>query len=328
VNISDQYITNTSRDSIYGEIISDLTAAEGLPESYESADVGRATNGAAKSLLAYVYVTRKEWSKAKDLLLQVLTAGTFSGATGKYGYALFDDFYDVFAQATKNGKEHIFSAQFGTNLGAANTRQWLSASFSSFNVGVYPIDCISDSSVVQIFSNNDTRKAVTFYTTQYDPSTGKTSVFNNPYTPYLNKFVDYSLSQLNQQVRSGINFPIIRYAEVLLLYAESLNELNGPGADAYKAINLVRERAKIVDLTIGLSKDEFRDSVFLERRREFVQEGKRWFDLKRRGGDYLVTALHKIASKSAASLKDTVFPIPYTELQLNPLLKQNPGWEE
>ena len=275
-----------------------------------------------------MYVTRKEWDKAKSLLLEVLTAGTFTGATGTYGYALFDNYYDVFAQATKNGKEHIFSAQFGTNLGAADTRQWLSASFSSFNVNVYPIDCISDSSVVKIFSSNDTRKAVTFYTTQYDASTGKTAVFNNPYTPYLNKFVDYSLSPLNQQTRSGINFPVIRYAEVLLLYAETLNELNGPTADAYKAVNLVREMAKTGDLTEGLTKDAFRDSVFLERRREFVQEGKRWFDLKRRGGEYLVAALHKIASKSAASLKDTVFPIPYTELQLNPLLKQNPGWEE
>ncbi|HTN38344.1 MAG TPA: RagB/SusD family nutrient uptake outer membrane protein [Arachidicoccus sp.] len=328
VDIKDQYVENASRDSLYAQIISDLTDATGLPAKYSAADIGRPTSGAAQSLLGYVYVTLKDWNQARVTLLKVLNAGRFPGASGNYGYGLFPDFHDVFAQESKNGIEHIFSVQFGTNLGAANSKQSLSSSFTSFNVNVYPIDCISDSSVVQIFEPGDTRKGVTFYTTQYDGSSGKTSVFNNPYTPYLNKFVDYSLSPLNQQGRSGVNFPVIRYAEVLLLYAETLNELAGPTPDAYRAVDLIRERAHINDLPLGLNKGDFRDSVFLERRREFVQEGKRWFDLKRRGGTFMVAALHKIASKSAASLKDTLFPIPYTELQLNPLLKQNPGWAE
>ena len=96
--------------------------------------------------------------------------------------------------------------------------------------------------------------------------------------------MDYSLSPLNNQTISGINYPVLRYAEVLLLNAEVLNEINGgPTAEAYNAINQVRARAHVADLTPGLSQADFRDSVFLERRKEFIQEGQRWFDLVQTG---------------------------------------------
>jgi hypothetical protein len=152
-------------------------------------------------------------------------------------------------------------------------------------------------------------------------------VYKNAYTPYFNKFVDYSLSPLSTQAQSGVNYPVIRYADVLLLYAEVLNEINGaPNGDAYNAINQVRSRAGVAALTTGLGQSAFRDSVFLERRKEFIQEGHRWFDLVRQGGTVLVDALHKIPAKSAASSKNTLFPIPQVEIQLNPQLKQNPGY--
>ncbi|HWZ04766.1 MAG TPA: RagB/SusD family nutrient uptake outer membrane protein, partial [Mucilaginibacter sp.] len=145
--------------------------------------------------------------------------------------------------------------------------------------------------------------------------------------PYFNKFVDYSLSPLTVQAQSGVNYPVIRYAEILLLYAEVQNEINGtPTADAYNAINQVRTRANVPNLTPGLNQSDFRDSVFLERRKEFIQEGQRWFDLARRGGTALVDALHKYPAKSAASSKNTLFPIPQVEIQLNPKLTQNPGY--
>jgi hypothetical protein len=139
--------------------------------------------------------------------------------------------------------------------------------------------------------------------------------------------VDYSISPLNDQTISGVNYPVIRYADVLLSYAEVLNELNGgPTADAYSAINLVRSRANVAALTPSLGQSDFRDSVFLERRKEFVQEGQRWFDLVRQGVDVYLAAQHKIAAHSAAAALDTLFPIPITEIQLDPLLTQNSGW--
>ena len=328
VDVASMQVARSSRDSVYALIISDLQdAAAALPASYAGADLGRATSGAAHALLAKVYVTRKAWALAQTELLKVLTAGSFAGATGNYGYGLFANFKDVFAKATKNGAEHVFSVQFQTNGGEAGATQYLSLSFTSFNTGTYPIDIPSDSSVSKLFAATDTRKAVTFYTTQYNAATGQTVVFNNPYTPYLNKFVDYSIAPLNNQSTSGVNFPVIRYAEVLLLYAEVLNEINGePVADAYTAVNLVRARANVAALTTGLSVGDFRDSVFVERRKELIQEGHRWFDLVRRGGDYYLAAQHAIAQHAAASLADTLYPIPITEIQLDPLLTQNPGW--
>ena len=130
-------------------------------------------------------MTRKQWSLAQTELQAVFNGG--------YGYALFQNFADVFKKATKNGVEHIFSVQYATNGGEANTTQYLSQSFNSFNTGTYPIDIPSDSSIAALFDNSDTRKAVTFYTSQYNAVSGQTVIFHNPYTPYLNKFVDYSL---------------------------------------------------------------------------------------------------------------------------------------
>jgi hypothetical protein len=203
----------------------------------------------------------------------------------------------------------------------------LSLSFTSFNPKTWPIDVPADSSLYKLFSATDTRRAVTFYSSVYNAATGQTVVFNNPYAPYFNKFVDYSLTPLNTQNQSGINFPVLRYADVLLEYAEVQNQLNGgPTADAYAAINQVRTRANVPNLTAGLNQSDFRDSVFLERRKEFIQEGHRWFDLVRRGGTVLIDALHKIPAKSAASAKNTLFPIPLVETQLNPKLTQNPGY--
>ncbi len=319
VDVSSLQVPRSSVDSVYAQIVSDLNEATSLPVSYSGADIGRATSGAAHTLLAKVYVTRKQWLQAETELQAI--------SNGGYGYALFLNFADVFKKATKNGAEHIFSVQFVTNGGEANTTQFLSSSFTSFNTGTYPIDIPSDSSISALFDNNDTRKAVTFYSSQYNAVTGQTVIFHNPYTPYLNKFVDYSLSPLNNQNISGINYPVLRYAEVLLLNAEVLNEINGgPTAEAYNAINQVRARAHVADLNPGLSQADFRDSVFLERRKEFIQEGQRWFDLVRQGGSVLVDALLKFPAKQAASLKDSLYPIPLTEIQLNPLLTQNPGW--
>jgi hypothetical protein len=319
IDLSTLQVPRTNIDTVYNQIISDLKNATNLPKTYTGANIGRATGGAAHALLAKVYVARKQWSSALVQLNAVINGG--------YGYALFPNFRDAFQKPTKNGVEHIFSAQFETNLGATNSTQYLSQSFVSFNTGTFPIDIPADSSVYKLYSANDTRRAVTFYSSVYNAATGQTVVYNNAYTPYYNKFVDYSLTPLTTQAQSGINYPVIRYADVLLLYAEVQNELSGgPTADAYASINKVRTRAGIANLTAGLSQSSFRDSVFLERRKEFIQEGNRWFDLARQGETALLTAVHKLPAKSAASSKNILFPIPLVEVQLNPLLKQNPGY--
>lgn len=316
IAVNAQKIKRSPKDTIYAQIIADLNEATLLPKTYTGADIGRVTSGAAHALLAKVYLTRREWTRAAAELTTVINGG--------YGYALFDSFLDVFQQATKNGKEHIFSVQFGTNLGAKNSTNSLSSgNFGSFNPAVYPGDQPADSSLYQLFASFDTRRDVTFFTQLYNASTGKYVQFG---AARFAKFIDYSISPLTNQSISGINYPVIRYADVLLMQAEVLNEINGPTADAYAAINQVRARAKISNLTAGLSQADFRDSVFLERRKEFIQEGNRWFDLSRRGGTYLYDALKKYPLKTGAAVKDTLYPVPQSEIDINNELTQNPGW--
>ncbi len=317
VDVKATLVARSPKDSVYLQIISDLTDATNLPKTYGVSDKGRVTSGAAHAMLAKVYLTRREWSKSLSELQTVINGG--------YGYALFPNYYDVFQKATKNGVEHIFSVQFETALGAKNSQQFLSsAQFNSFNPSVYPGDGPSDSTLYLMFDSNDTRRAVTFFTTQYNPATGQTISFG---AARFNKFIDYSINPLTNQPLSGLNFPVIRYADVLLMYAEVLDEINGgPTPEAYNAVNQVRTRAHIDGLTEGLNQPDFREAVFLERRKEFIQEGNRWFDLSRRGGTYLYDALKKFPAKTGAAVKDTLYPIPLSEIELNPLLTQNPGW--
>jgi hypothetical protein len=348
VEVNQLLTGRTSKDSIYQQIIADLTDASKLPATYSVSDKGRVTGGAARSLLAKVYVTRKEWTSALSELQKVIATGTFSEATGGYNYDLIPAFSQVFNPNFKNGAEHIFSVQYGT--GALRSLNYLSSSnFSSFSTTAYPGDLPVDSSLYQLFDASDVRRAVTFYTSMYNAATGKTVVLATPVNARFSKFIDFTITPITSQSLSKVNFPVIRYADVLLLYAEVVNELNGgPTTDAYTAINLVRARAHglyngngsyndhTYDLASGLSQSDFRDIVFQERRKEFIQEAHRWFDLVRRGvntstgNSYLIDALRKYPGKTGAfaatANRDTLYPIPQVERDLNPKLTQNPGW--
>jgi hypothetical protein len=311
------YVEKSPEENVYQQIIIDLQAAEDLPATYNAADIGRVTSGTAKSLLAKVYLTRKEWQKAAAKSKEVIDSKT---------YGLFDDFADVFNVATKNGKEHIFSAQFKGNFNyQGNSLASRSAANEVPGINGDYADALNTSShLYESFSNTDKRKAVTFVTQMISPSDGKLYTFE----PHLHKYYDPAV--IGNQGQSSKNFPIIRYAEVLLIFSEALNELNSsPTPEAYWAIDQVRKRAGIATLTDvapALSTDQFRDSVFQERRKEFVYEHQRWFDLVRRGATYYVNTL-KAAGKTLAAPKHIHFPIPQRELNLNPKLTQNPDWK-
>jgi len=364
-------VSRTSKDSVYLQIIADLDSAALLPATYTGADVGRVTSGAAHALLGKVYVTRHDWANAVVELQKAITPVTVSGGvalngTGTYGYDLFSNFNDIFLPSKKNGKEHIFSSQFNGTAGGFTSTNTLS-SFTWSNAS-YTADIPADATVVTgLFTVQDQRRTATFYDSLFNASTGKWVIW--PFYNFL-KFVDQSAgftsTLANQGASAKVNFPIIRYADVLLLYAEALNELNGaPTAEAYSAINLVRARSYADIATFvpktnnyssynysgsgtysnhafdvsGLTQIQFRDTVFTERRREFIQESQRWFDLVRRvpdaeyaAGQYYLTSVHNMQGnpKIAATLKDTLFPIPQTEIDLyggrNPNFQQNAGW--
>ncbi|WP_341839894.1 RagB/SusD family nutrient uptake outer membrane protein [Chitinophaga caseinilytica] len=311
------YVAKSPQAEVYNQIIADLSSAENLPApgQYGKNDVGRATSGAAKSLLSKVYLTQQDWAKAAAKSKEVIDANW---------YGLFDDFADVFNTPSKNGKEHIFSAQF---LGNAGYQGNSLASRSAPNEvpginGDYADALHKQGKLYESFSDGDTRKAVTFITTMVSPTDGKTYNFD----PHFHKYYDPAV--IGNQGQSSKNLPIIRYAEVLLIHAEAVNELNGPTAAAYEAIDKVRLRAhvpKLADVAPSLSAADFRDSVFQERRKELVYEYQRWFDLVRRGPDYYVKTL-RAAGKTLAAPRHIRFPTPQRELNLNPKLRQDPLW--
>jgi starch-binding outer membrane protein, SusD/RagB family len=313
----DLNVAKATEEEVYAQIISDLQDAEALPapSEYTAKDVGRATSGAAKALLAKVYLTREEWSKAAQKAKEVIDS--------KW-YGLFEDFAHVFDVATKNGKEHIFSAQFkgyfnfyGNMLGgtaAPNEVPGINGDYA---------DALNKASkLYENFADEDKRKPVTFVTQLASPVNGNVYTFE----PHLHKYYDPTTPAAPGE--SSKNTPILRYADVLLIYAEAVAMATGPDADAYAAIDEVRERAGLPLLSgtaPGLTKEDFREVVFEERRKEFVYEYQRWFDLARRGATYYVARLHA-AGKTNAAPRHIHFPTPQREIDINPNLKQHPDW--
>lgn len=310
-------VTKSAEADIYELIISDLTSAENLPgpHQYSTKDLGRVTSGAAKSLLAKVYLTREEWKKAADKAKEIIDS---------QWYQLFDNYADVFNVSTKNGKEHIFSAQFkgyfnfyGNMMGgtaAPNEVPGINGDYA---------DALNKSAkLYESFSETDKRKTVTFVTQLVSPVNGNTYSFE----PHLHKYYDPTTPASPGE--SSKNIPIIRYSEIYLIYAEALAQSQGVTLDAYWAIDQVRIRAgleRLQDLVPGLSQEDFREAVFQERRKEFAYEYQRWFDLARRGPAYYVSKLHA-AGKINAAPRHVHFPTPQRELDINTNLTQHPDW--
>lgn len=309
-------------DEVYAQIISDLKDAEGLPATYTSTNLGRATSGAAKAILTKVYLTRKDYPntiiKAKEVI------------NGEYGYALFESFGDIFAKAKKNGKEHIFSVQFEPNQAGngSSGSTFQATSFTGFTA-TEPADIISDVALFyDIYAAGDVRRDVSYKKQLLNPATGTLYTFPKP---IFSKYLD--LTNLATPSNVAINFPVIRYADILLSLAEAINEQGAPTAEAYELINQVRRRAfgkpittpdATVDL-VGLNQTTFRAAIQEERKKEFVQEGQRWFDLVRWGT--LVTEIKKVTAKNSVSERNNLYPIPQSERNIDPTgLPQNPGY--
>jgi starch-binding outer membrane protein, SusD/RagB family len=257
--------------------------------------------------LAKVYLTRQEWALAAAKSLEVIN--------GPYGYDLFANFADVFNPSTKNGKEHIFSAQCQGGNGQGNRLASSCTPSGIPGVGAAGTD-EPYAGAYEIFSATDKRRNVTFFTSLVSPTNGKTYTF----TPHFYKYFDKS--NIATPTESNQNIPVIRFAEVLLIYAEAVNEIGGPTTDAYNAINRVRTRAGLGNL-VGLDQPQFRKAVYLERRLELMFEFQRWFDLIRT--KTLVSTLTS-AGKTSVTEKNYLYPIPQHEIDLNPKLTQNPGW--
>lgn len=333
-------VPRTPATEVYAQIIKDLeTSATYFKNSAGAAtDAGRATEGAAKALLSKVYLTKRDWANSVKLAEEVIN--------GPYGYGLFDDYSHVFLPAYKNGKEHIFSAQIkgstistGHLVTSSDIRSGVPGIKGSYGnqVTFYTVGNDKFFSVYKLFSNKDKRKPVSFVTSYTSPVDGKKYfTLNAPgdSVPFINKNWDPNYPTTGQ---SDANANVLRFAEVLLIHAEAENELNGPTEKAYTSLNKIRKRAGLDNLTTGLTKDQFRDSVYLDRRLELVAEYHRFFDLIRQTGTEVTNVGPegrgillknlKLVGKTNVEEKHYLFAIPQGERDRNPKLTQNPGWK-
>ena len=263
--------------AVFDQIIKDLIAAIPLLPQKSTQLAGRVTQGAARTLLADVYIYRKKWSDAEQVLAPVISSGQ---------YSLMPSYTMAFSKnsTNKNNAESVFEVQFregpdglqGTflyqhlpyPLSVAEVRTLFNTS------NPQPLDGqgnnIPTPDIIAAYETGDTRKDASIMTITVSGRPG-----NNKITPIIKKFQDTHAQHQNH----GVNWPVYRYAEVLLLAAEALNE-QGKSGDAVGLLNQVRTRAGLA-ATTAAGQAQVREAIFKERRVELAFENKRWFDIIR-----------------------------------------------
>ena len=331
---------------VYKLIIADLQAAiSGLPASYTGVDVGRATKYAAEGLLALVYMTRSgptygvegpglglsEWALALPLLQDIISSGLF---------AMNASYANIFAYSNQNpsvNKEAVFDIMYltgasGTASTYGATYPWglcpniffksLNDSKSNGSLEVIPVS----NDLLSKYDAKDVRKAFAIHTTSYN-NAGSTET-----RPFFQKYLDFTKIPTTSRFDWGINFIAIRYTDILMLKAECV--LHGaPGSqatDVDAVVNQVRTRAGVGTPALsGVTLSQLLE----ERRREFADEGSRWFDLQRSGE--LITMMNSWIQVDDAVRKQMnpvvagyiVYPVPQSQLDAIPgLYSQNTGY--
>ena len=324
-------IARASKEEVYSQIASDCRKAIDLlpaKKDYSSQDLGRATQDAALTMLADMYLTLAPDHKA-DYQHVVNLCDSVTALGYDLGKCKFEDNFDA---TINNGPESIFEVQYSgdTNYdfwGNNPQSSWLSTFMgprnSDFVAGGWGWNQPTKEFMSQ-WEPGDKRKDLTvFYQgcPDYDGHAYKSSYSITGYN--VRKFL-VSKSVSPEYNTSPANFVVYRYADVLLMKAEALNEM-GQTTAAETPLNIVRKRAGL-DAVTGLTQDEMREKIIHERRMEFAFEGHRWFDMVRIDhGNYAIKFLKSIG-KNNVNKDRLLFPIPQTEIDANPLITQNPGY--
>ena len=322
-------VAKSPESAVYAQVETDFRAAiPDLPAAYNSANLGRATSGAAKSFLAQVHMWRNEAQKAIPLLEEVINSKQ---------YALEPKFIDLFLEPNVNSKEMVFAIQYkdlGSNaesaswvrsIGVRGQRPVVNQSGFGFMVGTKEL--------LDNYAAGDLRRDLSFWEFgEPNPATPAGAKYNaKSSSPFHLNTTDVGpqkwwWARQGYFQETATNLALIRYADVLLLYAEALNEANnGPTKAALDAINAVRARAGVQPLAAGLTKKDFFEAVLRERRAEFVFEFQRWWDLARTktAERFFANAVYKIGKFNAKHYK---WPLPQNALDRNKALVQNPNY--
>jgi hypothetical protein len=281
-----------SASEVYAQVILDLTEAEAkLPTSYVASSLGRATKGAAAALLGKVYLTIGDKSNATASFKKVITMG----------YSLVGDYSNLWGVENEFNSESIFEVNFQGglgNLGNSFTSQFNGDLSGSVTSGLRNIP---EQNLLDTYEDGDLRYPASIQGVE-GISTGWTIKYGT-----TNPFNDNDASN---------NWVVIRYADVLLMLAESLGESD----EAYSLINQVRTRAGLASIDSS-TPGSFTDKLLQERRVELAFENHRWFDLLR---------FNKAEAAISATGKSIngrlLFAIPQRELDLNSNFTQNPGY--
>ena len=317
-------------DEVYAAIIKDLEAGESDLPSVPT-QTGRPSKWAAKALLSEVYLTRGEWALAKQKAKDVIDSGIF----GLVDITVADDFNKVFGPTANGTSEEIFYLKFNhvDGYGYPHKLLWSSDQYSPF--GSYVTFGLPTNLFLKNWDRNDLRKKFDIFSQYINRYTGVTETLPSS-TPILCcKYRDPAATGVNG---FGNDRPVIRYADVLLIYAEaSVMADNGVSPLALEALNKIKRRGygypnssvSLVDYpSAGWTVDSFRNTVIQERGYELFMEGKRWFDLSRLGTAKLKEIILINKGKTVKDLH-LLWPIPIQEINTNPDITQqdqNPGY--
>lgn len=302
----------SSIDKIYSQIDEDFTDAKNaLPVT--ATEAGRATKGAAFALLAKSKLFQKDWKTCADYADSVEKTGV---------YDLVKNYANLFKAGAEDSVECVFAIRYG-NTADASLGNNLNVWFSPATEGGYYFDAPTQA-YVDCFSEKTADGKVD---PRLDASIGREgqpwfngTTFSSEWseaTGYLVKKYDEDLSETQAKSQSTIPQHLIRYADVLLMHAEALNEQNNP-SEAAKYVNKVRERAGLA-ATSATSQSAMRDVIRVERRRELGFEFHRFFDVMRYGKEYAESVLGDSFKWSEPRF---YYPIPQSETETNKALQK------
>jgi hypothetical protein len=328
-------VTQSTPAQIYAFIESDLKfAGANLPASWDPKFVGRATSGAANGLLAKVYLTQKKWGPAMDAANAVMTNGKYDLSTP----------YDkIFGETGENSRESVFEVQATATASEQTLYGVQTTQFQGVrDGGVWNLGFgfnVPNSNLESAYEAGDPRLARTFLRRSTATTTYQTVYGENTATTWENPIYNHKV-YVSQAFRSKygdnsgwwMNLRILRYADVVLMYAEAANEVGGSANTtlALTALNSVRARARngnaaILPNVTVTDQASLRDAIKKERRVELAMEYDRFFDLVRWGDAQ--SALSAAGKVNFNASRDNLLPIPQTQIDLSKgVLTQNPGY--
>jgi len=308
------------KTEVYAQIEKDLTeSAAGLPQSYASADAGRATKGAALGMHAKVAMYQKKWTDVLNYTNQVIGLG----------YSLFPDYEKGFRTNNENNVESLFEVQAELvpgNAAASNSQYSQVQGAAGVPGGGWGFN-VPSAALAAAFDDTDPRKEATILFRGETTPQGDLIPTSVPNPMYNQKsYVPFGLyvSGFNEGCQQ--NFRVLRFADVLLMNAEAANE-TGNSSLALTSLNKVRARARgtntaiLPDVTVT-EQVALRTAIWKERQVELAMENDRYFDVIRQGRGAEVFGV-----KGWKANKNEVWPVPQTEIdQSGGLLTQNQGY--